>query len=448
MEPVEAAGIATTAFSTVFVILRVFTKLRVANERLGPADYLNVAALISTWIFAIMIFPFNPWIERLLAAQAVSRGPDDPNVQRVYDEGFDLFNAVTSIFFALALTLARLSILVFYLRLSPIRSFRWTVLSIITFLCLETLISVTLSLLIFDPAVKGRMKAADQALGMFYGVSNILVDFAILVLPIGVVVPLQMSPRRKMAVLCLFGAGSLVCAISTYRVTILTFISSRATSSNPISNQLILSFAETNGAIVCGCVPVATRFFTQFLPASPLFRRLRSLLRRRSASQDNNNTLSLSSNKSGAAALGGGGGGTYSTTIEENRRRRREKQRGGKKLRDRLLHSLSRRGGAGDSGFAADGSAERSDLAGSREGILLNDREMGHMGDGEGGKQQQQQHGYLFGSTANESFDTLERNVLGKGRADTHICAETEVFAPDREVGITCIHDTRISYGP
>lgn len=38
MEPVEAAGIATTAFSTVFVILRVFTKLRVANERLGPAD--------------------------------------------------------------------------------------------------------------------------------------------------------------------------------------------------------------------------------------------------------------------------------------------------------------------------------------------------------------------------------------------------------------------------
>ncbi|KAK6208469.1 thiamine metabolism- protein [Pestalotiopsis sp. IQ-011] len=398
MEPVEAAGIATTAFSTVFVVLRVFTKLRVANERLGPAD-------------------------------------------------------LTSIFFALALTLARLSILVFYLRLSPIRSFRWTVLGIITFLCLETLISVTLSLLIFDPAVKGRMKAADQALGMFYGVSNILVDFAILILPIGVVVPLQMSPRRKMAVLCLFGAGSLVCAISTYRVTILTFISSRTTSSNPISNQLILSFAETNGAIVCGCVPVATRFFTQFLPATPLFRRLRSLLRRRPGSRDdddNNNTLSLSSNKSGAAALGGAGGGTYSTTIEKNRRRRREKQRGGKKLRDRLLHSLSRRGGGGDSGFAAGGSAERSDLAGSREGILLNDREMSHMGDGEGGKQQQssQQHGYLFGNTANESFDTLERNVLGKGRADTHICAETEVFAPDREVGITCIHDTRISYGP
>ncbi|KAF3025562.1 hypothetical protein E8E14_011195 [Neopestalotiopsis sp. 37M] len=433
MEPHEAAGIATTAFSTLFVLLRIFTKIRVAQERLGPADYLNIAALISTWAFAIMIFPFNPWINRLLAAQAAAKGPNDPEVQRVYEEGFDLFNAVSSIFFALALTLARLSILVFYLRLSPIRSFRWTVHGIITFLCLETLISVVLSLLIFDPVSKDTMKAADQALGMFYGVSNILVDFAILILPIGVVVPLQMSPRRKMAVLCLFGAGSLVCAISTYRVTILTFISSRPTSSNPISDQLALSFAETNGAIVCGCIPVVTRFFTQFLPTKlaswPLFRYLGRTQPKKSSS------LSPSSG-------GGGGAASYSTTIEKNRRRREQL----KQLRDRL---------GGDSGFATS-AAERD--VGSREGILLG-HEMNQMSvDVEAGgghvRQQQQQHtpnhqqGYLFGSVANESFDTLERNVLGKGRADTHICAETEVFAPDREVGITCTHDTRISYGP
>lgn len=38
MEPHEAAGIATTAFSTLFVLLRIFTKIRVAQERLGPAD--------------------------------------------------------------------------------------------------------------------------------------------------------------------------------------------------------------------------------------------------------------------------------------------------------------------------------------------------------------------------------------------------------------------------
>lgn len=110
--------------------------------------------------------------------------------------------------FALALTFARLSILVFYLRLSPARSFRWAVHGTITFLCLETLISIALSLLVFDPTTRVRMKAADQSLGMFYGISNILVDIAILLLPVGVVVPLQMNVRRKAAVLSLFGAGA------------------------------------------------------------------------------------------------------------------------------------------------------------------------------------------------------------------------------------------------
>lgn len=169
----------------------------------------------------------DPWIDRLLAARHDAKGPNDAKVQQVYEQGFDRvhdstpkptlhcchltleyqFNAVTSIFFALALTFARLSILVFYLRLSPMRSFRWAVHGVITFLCLETLISVVLSLLVFSHTTKDMVKAADQSLGMFYGISNILVDIAILFLPVGVVVPLQMSARRKIAVLCLFGAG-------------------------------------------------------------------------------------------------------------------------------------------------------------------------------------------------------------------------------------------------
>ncbi|KAM0815365.1 putative G-protein coupled receptors family 1 profile domain-containing protein [Seiridium cardinale] len=406
MKPHETAGIATTAVATVFVGLRIFTKLRIAHEKLDFADYLNIAAAVSTWVFAVMIFPFDPWIDRLLQAEVSAVGPDDPNVLRVYGGGFDLFNAVTSIFFALALTFARLSILVFYLRLSPIRSFHWAVHGVIVFLSLETVISVVLSLLIFDSNINDEMKAADQALGIFYGVSNILVDVAILVLPIGVVVPLQMSLQRKIAVLCLFGVGAVVCAISTYRVTILTFISSKATTSNPISNQLILSFAETNGAIICGCVPIIPRFFTQHLPE--IARPLLFACFRPSISQSLN-----------------GAGPTNSTTIENNRRRRERNRR-------RQLINLK------DSGFASG-----HDGTGSREGIV------GPKGGGYEMDDLDLQAGHGNVATdMNQSFDSLERNVLGRGRADTRICAETEVFASDQEMGITCIHDTSVSYGP
>ncbi|KAH8201533.1 hypothetical protein TruAng_004304 [Truncatella angustata] len=408
MKTHEAVGIATTVVATVFVGIRLFTRVKITHDNLGLSDYLNIAALISAWIFAILIFPFrvvDPWIDRLLAAEAKSELTTDPElkqffayqVERVYERGFNRFNAVTSIFFALALTFARLSILVFYLRLSPVRSFHWAVHAVSTFLGLNTSLSVVLSLLVFDNNAESKIRAADQALSMFYGISNILVDVAILLLPIGVVWALQMAIRRKIAIICLFGVGAIVCAISTYRVTILTFISSRDTSSNPISNQLTLSFAETNGAIICGCVPITTRFFTQFLPEL-----LAPYLRQYSKSPS---TPHISN------------GGTCSTTIEKNRRRRENNKR--------------RNFGFRDSGFAS-GSANHP---GSRENIV---------GAGQNYEMAYQHIGFgrIDDEDPSQSYDSLERNVLGKGRAGTLIRAQTEVFAPDQELGITCIYDT------
>lgn len=80
MKPHEASGIATTAVATGFVGLRVFTKIKIARDNLGFADCeqspvryggiqdsfiliayilsdLNIAAVLSAWLFAILIFP-------------------------------------------------------------------------------------------------------------------------------------------------------------------------------------------------------------------------------------------------------------------------------------------------------------------------------------------------------------------------------------------------------
>ncbi|KAI1860839.1 uncharacterized protein JN550_011301 [Neoarthrinium moseri] len=377
MKSQEVKGIVTTAVATIVVGLRLFTKLKVARERLNLADYLNVAALITAWLFAIMLFLYDPWIEKMTAM-----GMDEEQKQQTSEQGFALFNAVTSIFFSLALTFARLAILVFYLRLSPILPFRWSVYTVIVFLCLYTGASILTSLLVFSVALREKINHADQALGMFYGIANIAVDICILILPLGVVLPLQMSAKRKVALLLLLGAGAFVCAISIYRVLTLTFISDdeHVVKSDAIARQLILSFAETNGAIICGCVPITARFFTQFLPeVLTCYRKLSTC--------PGYNTRSE-------------GFSAYSTTVEKNRRRRDGRKVG------RRANSASA-------------------LRGSRDG-------MAHTEEYE----------------MNQSYDSLERNVLGKGRADTTICAETQVFAPDQEHGITCIHDTRVSYGP
>lgn len=76
------------------------------NTNLGNFSDLNVAALISAWLFAALIFPrelnmkkfavqgansslVDPWIDELLAAGHDAADPNDPRVQRVYEEGFD-----------------------------------------------------------------------------------------------------------------------------------------------------------------------------------------------------------------------------------------------------------------------------------------------------------------------------------------------------------------------
>ncbi|KAI0136855.1 hypothetical protein BJ170DRAFT_689252 [Xylariales sp. AK1849] len=374
MRPQEAASIATTTLATAIVAIRIFTQIRIARENLGLGEYLTIAAVTSAWLFAGFVFTYDAWVDKLLVAAATEGAEAVEAVQR---GGFDRYNAVTGIFFVIALCLGRLSILVFYLRLSPIRSFRYAVYGVIVFICLQTIACVVLSLLLFSPLVGSQIRNADHVLGLFYGISNILVDLCMLLLPIRVVVPLQMSTKRKVAVLMLFAAGTFVCAAAIWRAMSITFITKQPPTADAVGKELTISFAEANGAIICACVPVITRFFTQFLPDVV--------------------TSYIRSSKGLATASTS----PHSTTIEKNRRRREQK---------------------------VVGREPRSETGSSMHKVS--------------------QDGIMPRSRDGDSFTTLERNVLGKGRADILISADREVFAPDEKSGITCIHDTRVSYGP
>jgi hypothetical protein len=157
-----------------------------------------------------------------------------------------------------------------------------------------------------------------------------------------------------------------------------TFISKSPPSLEALSRQLVLSFVETNGAIICGCIPIITRFFTQFLP-------------------DVVTSYIISSSKGRSS----GTPSMYSTTVEKNKQRRAKKIGGGQLYSEQ---TSTRKIFSANTATADD-----------------------HDGN---------------------SLSTLERNVFGKGMADTTISADSEVFAPDQAWGITRIQDTRVSYGP
>lgn len=107
--------------------------------------------------------------------------------------------------------MAKLSILAFYLRLSPLRGFRAAVRALMALVVSYTIVCAVVSLLLFspDPAISENIKEHDNVLSLFYGVCNIVIDVFILLLPVHIVLPLQMSVQRKISVLLLFGAGGL-----------------------------------------------------------------------------------------------------------------------------------------------------------------------------------------------------------------------------------------------
>lgn len=102
-----------------------------------------------------------------------------------------------------------------YLRLSPDRLFRRAVYTVLLIASLYTTIYILMSIFLcrpvsaqWDLSIKGQ--CVDKvSLMMTLSIANILIDVAILLLPIGVVVPLQMPKMQKASLLVLFATGGL-----------------------------------------------------------------------------------------------------------------------------------------------------------------------------------------------------------------------------------------------
>lgn len=116
-----------------------------------------------------------------------------------------------------SVSFAKLSILSFYLRLSPEKPFRIGVYSLIGLTVIYTITYIIVILLVCRPvAANWDLSLAEDAQCfsklvpmMTLSVANIVIDFSILLIPIHVVVPLQMPRRQKLSLILLFATGGL-----------------------------------------------------------------------------------------------------------------------------------------------------------------------------------------------------------------------------------------------
>ncbi|KAF6828494.1 integral membrane protein [Colletotrichum plurivorum] len=274
-----AAGASTTTVALVLVVMRIFTRVHIVKRSLGVDD---------------CRLQFESPEKKRISLCATS-------------DNFPQYGTCTTMTYSLTVILAKLSLLFLYLRLSPDRTFRIMVMSLIGIVIAYSVSYQLLSLFGCRPvyaswdaeALKTATCVDKETVYMVLSIANIIMDVVILVLPMRIVIPLQMARRQKASVILLFATGAFVCAAAIKRTIILPPLLTTPDYSWDVAEQFNWSFLEANAGIVCASVPGLKPFFVRYLP---------SFISSRITGSASHNTAKKSL--------------PYSTVIENNKRRR------------------------------------------------------------------------------------------------------------------------------
>ncbi|KAI8406202.1 hypothetical protein FOFC_13671 [Fusarium oxysporum] len=166
----------------------------------------------------------------------------------------------------------KLSLLAYYLRISPQRFFRIAVWISIGIVSLYTIVITLMMFLVCTPPRKAFNfkvdgKCIDAAiLYMATAVSNIVTDVILFILPIPTIYNLHMPRIQKAGVIVVFGIASMTVVSSVIRLVYLPVVLASTDPSWDAAPANIWTFIEGNLFVICGSTPTLRQFFKLFMP--------------------------------------------------------------------------------------------------------------------------------------------------------------------------------------
>ncbi|KAF5613795.1 integral membrane protein PTH11 [Fusarium subglutinans] len=256
-------GVTTTIIASIIVILRVFTRRYVVKSVLGADDYLCIAGLCFSFIFLGITLT-------LLNLGAGNHMWDIPVAE--YVPKFWQTSIGATLTYAASISLAKLSVLSFYLRISPDRFVRRAVHVLMALVCSYTFVYICLVVFRCQPVSAGWDLTIEgkciemEVLVIFLVICSVVIDTFVLLLPIRIVQPLQIPTRQKISLAVLFATGGVIIVVTIRRATITLPILDAPDYTWALPRQLILSFIEVNTSLVCVSVPALKPFCVRYIP--------------------------------------------------------------------------------------------------------------------------------------------------------------------------------------
>ncbi|KAF5021270.1 hypothetical protein F66182_6668 [Fusarium sp. NRRL 66182] len=274
------AGVATTIISLIAVCLRVFTRKHVVKGVLGADDCLSclfrrprpagadqrldlcIAGLVFSFVFLGVTLA-------LLDLGAGNHMWDIPMAQ--YSPKFWQTTVGGTLVYSICIGCPKLSVLTFYLRISPDKFVRRAVHTLMSLVCTYTLAFILLIIFRCRPVSSGwdltiQGQCIDKTIPeLILAICNISVDICILCLPARIVQPLQIPTRQKISLAILFATGGFVFVVSIRRITVTCPLLHTVDYTWDLPRQLMLSFLEVSGGLVCASVPALKPFCMRYV---------------------------------------------------------------------------------------------------------------------------------------------------------------------------------------
>ncbi|KAH7411952.1 hypothetical protein DE146DRAFT_674366 [Phaeosphaeria sp. MPI-PUGE-AT-0046c] len=261
----KTVSIVTIVLATMFLLLRLYSRLLKTGRLWSDDAYAIVAAVLLITVSIIILqmsikgFGLHYW--NVKTTNAV--------------ELLKLFYVCQMLYIAVQV-FSKVAILSLYSRLFPesIKWFRWSVRGMVAFMFSHGLVFFLLVVVqclpissIWDKTItNARCLPVSAAIGFTGAGLSIVEDFIILLLPLPLVWKLQMSTRKKLGVILLIGIGSFASVTSIVRLKYVLKYSNSFDSTWDNADVLKWSLIEILAACFCGNLLALRPLIEQIIP--------------------------------------------------------------------------------------------------------------------------------------------------------------------------------------